>query len=168
MAEFFKFPEESDQLTYNLYKKMESKTIIMGIINATPDSFSDGGLNLDPNVAIENAFDMAVNGADIIDIGGEYDISSDLNQEGKGFSVFSELKFKKLLPKPLSNFGILGRFDSWNPPETDKKGDRKFLLAGLTYNVSKNFRTAINFQQIDQEANDEPMRQILCQAEIKF
>jgi len=42
----------------------------MGILNITPDSFSDGGLYLDKERAIERAFQMADEGADIIDIGG--------------------------------------------------------------------------------------------------
>lgn len=44
---------------------------IMGIINATPDSFSDGGDNFSPDQAIETALTMVAAGADIIDIGGE-------------------------------------------------------------------------------------------------
>ncbi len=47
------------------------KTQIMGILNTTPDSFSDGGRFLDPQVAIERALQMAEEGAQIIDIGGE-------------------------------------------------------------------------------------------------
>jgi dihydropteroate synthase len=43
----------------------------MGILNATPDSFSDGGLFLDPALALGHALRMAGDGADIIDIGGE-------------------------------------------------------------------------------------------------
>ena len=44
---------------------------VMGIINATPDSFSDGGKNLDLEVAAEAAFAMSSAGAAIIDVGGE-------------------------------------------------------------------------------------------------
>jgi dihydropteroate synthase len=44
---------------------------VMGIINATPDSFSDGGKNFDPEVAVEAAFAMSTAGAAIIDVGGE-------------------------------------------------------------------------------------------------
>jgi dihydropteroate synthase len=44
---------------------------IMGILNITPDSFSDGGLYLSPGHAMERAAEMAEQGADIIDIGGE-------------------------------------------------------------------------------------------------
>jgi dihydropteroate synthase len=44
---------------------------IMGVLNVTPDSFSDGGRYLDPERAIEHALEMEQSGADIIDIGGE-------------------------------------------------------------------------------------------------
>ena len=44
---------------------------LMGVINVTPDSFSDGGDRLDPEAAIADARKMAAEGADIIDIGGE-------------------------------------------------------------------------------------------------
>jgi len=44
---------------------------IMGIVNVTPDSFSDGGLFLDPERAIEHARRLAREGADVVDVGGE-------------------------------------------------------------------------------------------------
>lgn len=44
---------------------------IMGILNVTPDSFSDGGHNVDPDKAIETAMDMLDKGADIVEVGGE-------------------------------------------------------------------------------------------------
>ncbi len=47
------------------------KTYIMGILNVTPDSFSDGGLYLDRENAVQQALRMQAEGADIIDIGGE-------------------------------------------------------------------------------------------------
>ena len=47
------------------------RTFIMGILNVTPDSFSDGGLHMDPGRAVEHALEMVSLGADIIDIGGE-------------------------------------------------------------------------------------------------
>lgn len=48
-----------------------SKVLIMGVLNVTPDSFSDGGKFFDPGVAIERAQRMIAEGADVIDIGGE-------------------------------------------------------------------------------------------------
>ena len=47
------------------------RTYIMGILNVTPDSFSDGGRYLDHSLAIKRALQMVEDGADIIDIGGE-------------------------------------------------------------------------------------------------
>ena len=49
----------------------QSRTLVMGILNITPDSFSDGGQFFDPNAAIQHAELMIKEGADIIDIGGE-------------------------------------------------------------------------------------------------
>jgi dihydropteroate synthase len=49
----------------------QSRPLVMGILNVTPDSFSDGGKHFDPAVAIETALQMQADGADIIDIGGE-------------------------------------------------------------------------------------------------
>lgn len=46
-------------------------TLIMGILNVTPDSFSDGGLYIDPQKAVLRAGEMIQEGADIIDVGGE-------------------------------------------------------------------------------------------------
>ena len=43
----------------------------MGIVNVTPDSFSDGGLHLQPGAAVEAARAMLEEGAAIVDIGGE-------------------------------------------------------------------------------------------------
>lgn len=51
--------------------ELGNRTLIMGILNVTPDSFSDGGLWDDPDKAVEHALQMAADGADIIDIGGE-------------------------------------------------------------------------------------------------
>ncbi|MEV8241452.1 dihydropteroate synthase [Microbacterium testaceum] len=46
-------------------------TLIMAIVNVTPDSFSDGGRYLDPDVAIAHARSLRAQGADLLDIGGE-------------------------------------------------------------------------------------------------
>jgi dihydropteroate synthase len=47
------------------------RTTVMGILNVTPDSFSDGGQFFDPAVAVEHARRMVAEGADILDIGAE-------------------------------------------------------------------------------------------------
>jgi dihydropteroate synthase len=49
----------------------QDRPIIMGILNVTPDSFSDGGQYIDPDDAIRHAQRMIQEGADIIDVGGE-------------------------------------------------------------------------------------------------
>jgi dihydropteroate synthase len=48
-----------------------SRTLVMGIVNVTPDSFSDGGVLSDPQRAIDAAVQMIADGADILDVGGE-------------------------------------------------------------------------------------------------
>jgi dihydropteroate synthase len=47
------------------------RTLVMGVLNVTPDSFSDGGLFLDAGAAVAHALAMEKAGADIIDVGGE-------------------------------------------------------------------------------------------------
>ena len=48
-----------------------SRPLVMGILNLTPDSFSDGGQFSEPELAVQRALQMIADGADIIDIGGE-------------------------------------------------------------------------------------------------
>ncbi|QMU79980.1 dihydropteroate synthase [Streptacidiphilus sp. PB12-B1b] len=43
----------------------------MGIVNVTPDSFSDGGLWLDPGLAVAHGLELVAQGADVVDVGGE-------------------------------------------------------------------------------------------------
>lgn len=50
---------------------LDKKTLIMGVLNITPDSFSDGGRFLSIDDAVKHAIQMQKDGADIIDIGGE-------------------------------------------------------------------------------------------------
>src|SRR5215470_4557303 len=47
------------------------RTLVMGVVNVTPDSFSDGGLYLDTDKAVAHARELLNEGADIIDVGGE-------------------------------------------------------------------------------------------------
>jgi dihydropteroate synthase len=51
--------------------ELGKRTLIMGIVNVTPDSFSDGGLYLDSEKAVAHAIQLLDEGADIIDVGGE-------------------------------------------------------------------------------------------------
>jgi dihydropteroate synthase len=68
-----------------------NKTLIMGILNVTPDSFSDGGLFYSQQKAVEHGLQMAAEGADIIDIGGES------TRPGAGF-VATGVESKRVLP----------------------------------------------------------------------
>ena len=45
--------------------------LVMGILNVTPDSFADGGVNFETHIAITRGLEMIEEGVDIIDIGGE-------------------------------------------------------------------------------------------------
>lgn len=51
--------------------RLGEKTRVMGVLNVTPDSFSDGGLYLDSGRAVEQALGMMEDGAELIDVGGE-------------------------------------------------------------------------------------------------
>ena len=48
-----------------------ARTLVMGILNATPDSFSDGGAWKDPERAVARAIEMQEAGAAVLDVGGE-------------------------------------------------------------------------------------------------
>lgn len=67
------------------------RTLIMGVLNVTPDSFSDGGLFVDVDKAVEHAKQMVAEGADIIDVGGE---SSRPNSD----PVSEEEELKRVVP----------------------------------------------------------------------
>jgi dihydropteroate synthase len=51
--------------------ELGQRTLVMAIVNVTPDSFADGGERFDPDVAIADAIRMVAEGADLIDVGGE-------------------------------------------------------------------------------------------------
>ena len=67
------------------------RTLVMGVLNVTPDSFSDGGLYLDAEEAVARALAMERAGADILDIGGE-----STRPGSKGISAKEELR--RILP----------------------------------------------------------------------
>ena len=71
--------------------ELGKRTLVMGVLNVTPDSFSDGGLYADADRAIAHALAMAQAGADLIDIGGE-----STRPGSEGISVEEELR--RVLP----------------------------------------------------------------------
>jgi len=75
----------------SLVLKLSDRIHIMGILNVTPDSFSDGGSYVDPVHALERALVMESEGADIIDIGGE-------STRPGAMPVSEEEELKRVLP----------------------------------------------------------------------
>lgn len=79
---------------------LSKKTFIMGILNITPDSFSDGGKYFDSKIAIKHAVRMVEDGADIIDMGGESTRPGakrvDLNEELKRVIPVLKILVKEL------------------------------------------------------------------------
>jgi dihydropteroate synthase len=77
---------------------------VMGVLNVTPDSFSDGGQFLDPDRAAAHALEMAAAGADIIDVGGESTRPGGARQVSEGeelrrvLPVLERLRGKLLVP----------------------------------------------------------------------
>jgi dihydropteroate synthase len=60
--------------TWNLGKRsleLGKRTLVMGVVNVTPDSFSDGGQHFSPGAAVAHALKLLKDGSDIVDIGGE-------------------------------------------------------------------------------------------------
>lgn len=68
------------------------RTLVMGVLNVTPDSFSDGNLFLSPEKALAHAEQMIAEGADIIDVGGES------TRPGGAFIVSAEEEIQRVLP----------------------------------------------------------------------
>jgi dihydropteroate synthase len=72
--------------------ELGKRTLIMGIVNVTPDSFSDGGLYLDSEAATKHAMQLLDEGADIVDVGGES------TRPGANVAVTEEEEMRRVLP----------------------------------------------------------------------
>ena len=70
-GDFFLSREETDMKIGDRVFDVEHETYIMGILNVTPDSFSDGGRWNDRDKALKHALEMTREGAAVLDIGGE-------------------------------------------------------------------------------------------------
>lgn len=95
----------------------QKRTLVMGILNVTPDSFSDGGKFIDPDRAIAHARQLIADGADIIDIGAE---STRPYAGMKPVSAEEELgRLEKVLPEvvalgvPVSIDSMKARVTEW-------------------------------------------------------
>ncbi len=106
--------------------------LIMGVVNVTPDSFSDGGNYLDPAEAIEHGRRLAQEGADILDIGGE-------STRPGAMAVSVKNEAERVLPvvKGLSNLAQPLSIDTRKPEimqEAAESGARLLNdISGLTY-----------------------------------
>jgi dihydropteroate synthase len=110
------------------------RTLVMGILNVTPDSFSDGGFYFSADNAVQRALEMADEGADIIDIGGEstrpatFEDNAPLDSAEEKRRILPVIRsLKKLRPE------LLISVDSYKP---DVLEEALHLGAGLVNDVS--------------------------------
>ena len=83
---------------------------IFGIVNITTDSFSDGGLYLDTDKAIEHALHLVEDGADVIDLG-----AASSNPDTTEVGVVEEIKRLKPVIKAKKEKGISISVDTFKP-----------------------------------------------------
>ncbi|MCL2883722.1 MAG: dihydropteroate synthase [Coriobacteriia bacterium] len=83
------------------------RPLVMGILNVTPDSFYDGGIHTNAASALEHAYQMVAEGADIIDVGGES------TRPGAG-EITEEEELERILPviSTLANDGVVVSVDT--------------------------------------------------------
>ncbi len=74
------------------------RPLILGVLNVTPDSFSDGGRYLDPDQALDRALEMEAEGADILDLGGE-------STRPGAATISEEVELARVLPVPAQVAG---------------------------------------------------------------
>ena len=88
-----------------------SRTLIMGVLNITPDSFSDGGLFIDADKAVARAKQMVEDGAEIIDVGGE-----STRPGSDNISEEDELKrVKPVIEKLVKEINVPISIDTYKP-----------------------------------------------------
>lgn len=87
--------------------QLGKRTHIMGVVNVTPDSFSDGGLFLDRDKAVDHALQLIQDGAEIIDVGGEStrpgarvipEKATDPTRKETGGAVSEDEELKRVIP----------------------------------------------------------------------
>jgi dihydropteroate synthase len=87
------------------------RCLVMGVLNVTPDSFSDGGRWLDPGAAVAHGLAMAADGADLVDVGGES------TRPGAG-RVPVEEELRRVVPvvRDLAGAGVAVSVDTMRAP----------------------------------------------------
>ena len=79
--------------------QLGKRTLIMGVVNVTPDSFSDGGINIDRDRAAEYAIKLMQDGADLIDVGGESTRpGAKVSAAGSGAAVSEQEELDRVIP----------------------------------------------------------------------
>lgn len=91
---------------------LQHRTLVMGILNVTPDSFSDGGLYFRPEQAVKHAEAMLDQGADIIDVGGA-------SSRPGALTVSTEVEYQRVIPVVRD---IVQRFDAKVSVDTYRAG----------------------------------------------
>ena len=122
--------------------ELDKKTLIMGILNVTPDSFSDGGIFYSADAAIRHAEEMLKDGADIIDIGAESTRPGFVPVDAK-----TEIaRLEKILPA-VKNLGAVVSVDTSKPEvaEFALKNGADILndVSGTMFDVAKKFGAPI-------------------------
>jgi dihydropteroate synthase len=87
-----------------------ARPLVMGIVNVTPDSFSDGGRHLQTSLAIEHGIKLAADGADLLDIGGE-------STRPGAAAVPAEEELRRVIPviAALAGQGFAVSVDTYKP-----------------------------------------------------
>jgi dihydropteroate synthase len=90
------------------------RCLVMGVVNVTPDSFSDGGLWLDPDAAIRQGLALVADGADLVDVGGES------TRPGAG-RISAEEEERRVLPvvEALAGAGVVVSIDTMRADVAD-------------------------------------------------
>lgn len=94
-----------------LLASLGKRTLIMGVLNVTPDSFSDGGLFENPDAAVRHGLQMIDSGADIVDVGGE-----STRPNAKPVPLDEELRRAVPIVERLTRAGALVSIDTRKPP----------------------------------------------------
>jgi dihydropteroate synthase len=84
-----------------------TRSLVMGVVNVTPDSFSDGGLWLEPDAAVAHGLELQAQGADLVDVGGE-----STRPGAERPSVEEELRRVVPVVRALSRAGVVVSIDT--------------------------------------------------------
>lgn len=90
------------------YQLKLDRPLVMGIVNVTPDSFSDGGRFFSPHAAIDHAHELIAEGADILDVGGE-------STRPGAAPVGVQEELDRVLPLIAALDGVPVSVDTWKP-----------------------------------------------------